>query len=109
MVFEIGSKCVNATYTLNADGTVGVWNQAINLFGKYSTIRGTASVKNSVEPGALEVVFDKPGKSSLRTTLGSECLRLLYFDVEQAKRVIIMSFVPITTIIPWFTLAKTFQ
>ena len=63
VVFEIGSECVNATYTLNADGTVGVWNQAINLLGQYSTIRGSASVKNSMEPAALEVIFEKPGKS----------------------------------------------
>ena len=63
VIFEIGSKCVNATYTLNADGTVGVWNQAINLLGQYSTIRGSASVKNSMQPAALEVIFEKPGNS----------------------------------------------
>ncbi|CAF4884091.1 unnamed protein product [Rotaria sp. Silwood1] len=60
IVFEIGSKCVNATYTPNPDGTVGVWNQAVNWLGDYTSIRGTAKVKNASEPGAFIVTFDNP-------------------------------------------------
>lgn len=62
MIFEIGSKCVNATYTANDDGSVGVFNQAIGFFGGYTSIKGSARVKNSMEPAALEVVFDKPSQ-----------------------------------------------
>ena len=63
MIFQVGTKCVNATYTANADGSVGVWNQAIDGLGKYTSIRGTARVKDPSEPAALVVVFDNPGKS----------------------------------------------
>ncbi|CAF2923580.1 unnamed protein product [Rotaria sp. Silwood2] len=62
VIFEIGSKCVNATYTPNSDGSVGVWNQAINLFGHYTSIKGSATVKNSIEPAALQVTFDNPNQ-----------------------------------------------
>ncbi|CAF1389164.1 unnamed protein product [Rotaria magnacalcarata] len=58
IIFELGSKCVNATYTAKDDGSVGVWNQAINIFGKYSSIKGSARAKNAMEPAALEVKFD---------------------------------------------------
>jgi lipocalin len=53
---------VNATYTPNADGTVGVWNQAVNWLGDYSSIRGTAKVKNASEPAAFIVTFDNPSR-----------------------------------------------
>lgn len=62
MPFQVGTKCVNATYTANADGTVGVWNQAIDRSGQYTSIRGTAKVKNPAEPAALAVTFDNPSK-----------------------------------------------
>ncbi|CAF2553846.1 unnamed protein product [Rotaria sp. Silwood2] len=72
VIFEIGSKCVNATYTPNSDGTVGVWNQAISLFGKYTSIRGSARVKHSIEPAALEVTFDNPNQKSDYNVLATD-------------------------------------
>ena len=48
---------MNATYTANADGTVGVWNQAVNWLGDYTSIRGSAKVKNASEPAAFIVTF----------------------------------------------------
>ncbi|UJR23794.1 hypothetical protein I4U23_026771 [Adineta vaga] len=60
IIFEIGSRCVNATYTPNPDGSVAVWNQAVNLLGDYTSIRGTARVKNASEPAAFVVTFDNP-------------------------------------------------
>lgn len=59
-VFEIGNRCVNATYGLNADGTVSVWNQAVNFLDDYTSIRGSAKVKNASVPGAFVVTFDNP-------------------------------------------------
>lgn len=59
-IFEISSKCVNATYVLNADSTVGVWNRAINRLGQYSSICGSTTLENSAEPGALDVTFGNP-------------------------------------------------
>ena len=43
---------------MNSDGTVGVWNQAVNWLGDYTSIHGTARVKNASEPGAFIVTFD---------------------------------------------------
>ncbi|CAF4011533.1 unnamed protein product [Rotaria magnacalcarata] len=57
ILFELGTKCVNATYTLNSDGSIGVWNQAVKFFGSRTSINGTAKVKNASEPGALSVTF----------------------------------------------------
>ena len=102
VIFEFGSKCVNATYTLNDDGTVGVWNQAINFFGQYSSIRGSAAVKNSIEPAALEVTFEKP----------SEFLAVSSFSFsnnEQARRVITTSSKLTTRPIRSCTHVATFQ
>ncbi|CAF4744128.1 unnamed protein product, partial [Rotaria sp. Silwood2] len=42
ILFELGAKCVNATYTVQDDGSIGVFNQAINWFGYYTSINGTA-------------------------------------------------------------------
>jgi apolipoprotein D and lipocalin family protein len=58
ILFEVGARCVNATYTPNPDGTVGVWNQEITLVGDYSSIRGSAKVKNASEPAAFIVTFN---------------------------------------------------
>jgi apolipoprotein D and lipocalin family protein len=63
MVFQIGTRCVNATYTANTDGTVGVWNQAVNRDGQYTSIRGTARVKDAAQPAALAVTFDNPAQA----------------------------------------------
>ena len=41
---------------------VGVFNQAINGLGAYTSIRGFAKVKDASEPAALSVVFDNPSK-----------------------------------------------
>lgn len=60
MPFQVGTRCVNATYTANSDGTVGVWNQAIDRSGAYTSIRGSARVKDPAEPAALQVTFDNP-------------------------------------------------
>ncbi|CAF1007729.1 unnamed protein product [Adineta steineri] len=60
IIFEVGSRCVNATYTPNSDGSVAVWNQAVNILGDYTSIRGTARVKNASEPAAFVVTFDSP-------------------------------------------------
>jgi len=66
ILFEVGDRCVNATYTANSDGTVGVWNQAVNFLGDYSSIRGTAKVKNASEPAAFVVTFNSPSKLTCR-------------------------------------------
>jgi len=58
VIFEFGSRCVNATYTPNPDGSVGVWNQEISLAGDYTSIRGSAKVKNASEPAAFIVTFN---------------------------------------------------
>ncbi|CAF1177883.1 unnamed protein product [Adineta ricciae] len=60
IIFETGSRCVNATYSPNPDGSVAVWNQAVNLLDEYTSIRGTARVKNASEPAAFVVTFDNP-------------------------------------------------
>ncbi|CAF2043008.1 unnamed protein product [Rotaria magnacalcarata] len=60
IIFEIASKCENATYTDNHNGTVGVYNQAITAYGGYYTIHGVAVAKDPSEPGALEVIFSNP-------------------------------------------------
>jgi apolipoprotein D and lipocalin family protein len=60
IIFEIATKCENATYTANPNGTVGVWNQAVTDYSGYYSIRGIAIVKNASEPGALEVIFSDP-------------------------------------------------
>lgn len=30
-IFELGQSCINATYTANGDGTVGVFNQGKDM------------------------------------------------------------------------------
>lgn len=59
--FELGFKCVNATYTKNTDGSVGVLNQAQDAFGMHQSISGTARVKNASEPAAFDLIFPPPG------------------------------------------------
>jgi lipocalin len=49
---------VNATYSLNDDRSVHVLNQAINFLGQFSSIVGTATVKNASEPGAFTLSFN---------------------------------------------------
>lgn len=58
ILFEAGMKCVNATYTLNSDNTVGVWNQATNWFGQHSSITGVARAKDPANPASLIVIFN---------------------------------------------------
>ncbi|UJR37308.1 hypothetical protein I4U23_030016 [Adineta vaga] len=62
IIFEIASKCENATYTPNDNGTVGVWNQAITEYSGYYSIHGLARVKDPAEPAALEVIFSNPSR-----------------------------------------------
>ena len=84
MPFQVGTKCVNATYTANADGTVGVWNQAINGAGQYTNIRGTARVKNSAEPAALAVTFDNPSRDEFFSSSSSSSRSIRIRPVDQA-------------------------
>ncbi|CAF1329326.1 unnamed protein product [Adineta steineri] len=62
IIFEIASRCENATYTANDNGTVGVWNQAVTAYSGYYSIHGIARVKDPAEPGALEVIFTNPAR-----------------------------------------------
>ena len=75
----MGSKCVNATYTDNKDGTVGVWNQDVNLLGNYTSIRGTAKVKDPSEPAAFIITFDNPGKDYGMALPSGDCEPLSFF------------------------------
>ena len=61
IVFEIASKCENATYTANANGTLGVWNQAVTAYSGYYSIHGLGRVKDPSDPAALEIIFADPG------------------------------------------------
>merc|ERR1719181_249517 len=55
-VFQIGGKCVRATYTDNGDGSVGGFNEQIKkLTGSYGSINGTASL---ADPGYAEFVVN---------------------------------------------------
>ena len=83
VIFEFGSRCVNATYTLNADGSVGVWNQEINWLDDYESIHGTARVKNASEPAAFVVTFDNPSKSSDLVILSPCIEREISFQLVQ--------------------------
>ena len=38
---------------------MGVFNQDMNLFGKYATVRGIATVKDPAVPAAFTLTFDK--------------------------------------------------
>lgn len=58
--FELGGKCVTATYGLRDDGSISVHN-AQNQWkpnGTLSTIDGHAYAPNASEPGKLLVEFD---------------------------------------------------
>jgi apolipoprotein D and lipocalin family protein len=58
--FEFGFICANATYTKNADGSIRIFDQALNIFGTGASLLGTARVKNASEPAALEATFPPP-------------------------------------------------
>ena len=55
--FQTGTKCDNATYTLNSNGTVTVFNQAITSQGQYTSIIGLATVIDPNVPASLRIVF----------------------------------------------------
>lgn len=57
-IFQPGTKCDNATYTLNSDGTVDVFNQAINAQGQYQSFRGVAKVVDPNIPAAFILTSD---------------------------------------------------
>ncbi|KAF7646424.1 hypothetical protein LDENG_00188080 [Lucifuga dentata] len=57
-VFEKG-KCVQATYTLQADGTVKVHNAELLSDGQINSIEGVAKVKDLSQPAILGVSFFK--------------------------------------------------
>ncbi len=86
IVFEVATKCENATYSANDNGTVGVWNQAVTDYSGYYSIRGIAIVKNASEPGALQVIFSDPRK----ILFVFYRLLIIYFVMEQLEKVIIM-------------------
>ena len=59
--FERGMQQVTATYTLNADGTVGVLNRGFKTAqGEWDEARGKARFVGSPDVGALEVSFFGP-------------------------------------------------
>lgn len=62
IIFELLSKCENATYTDKHDGTLGVYNQAVVEYTGYYNISGYAKVKDPSDPAALEVIFYNPRK-----------------------------------------------
>lgn len=62
IIFEIASKCENATYTDNHNGTVGVYNQAVTAYSGYYTIHGVGIAKDPSNPAALEIIFSNPCK-----------------------------------------------
>uniref|UniRef100_A0A8D3D579 Apolipoprotein D n=1 Tax=Scophthalmus maximus TaxID=52904 RepID=A0A8D3D579_SCOMX len=57
-LFERG-KCNQATYSLLADGTVGVHNAELLANGKINSIDGIAKVKDPSQPAILGVSFFK--------------------------------------------------
>lgn len=69
IIFEVASKCENATYTLNPNGTVGVWNQAVTRYSGYYSIHGIGVAKDPQNPAALEIIFTNPGKNFHRNEL----------------------------------------
>lgn len=60
-IFQIGSTCTQAEYSLNPNNTVQVINKAVQ-FGKPVTIRGNAAI---AEPGKLIVNFPSTGAPSM--------------------------------------------
>ncbi|XP_046382926.1 apolipoprotein D-like [Ischnura elegans] len=57
-VFEIGAKCVTATYTMNPNGTIDVLNENINsVSGIKSSIEGYATIVDPDDPAKLAVRF----------------------------------------------------
>merc|ERR1711911_50806 len=56
VIFEVGQRCVRATYTDNGDGTIGVLNEATGLFGGPVSISGTAR-QTAPPSGKLAVSF----------------------------------------------------
>merc|ERR1712025_16455 len=57
-IFQVGGRCVRATYTDNNDGSVGVFNEQINaITGNYGNINGTARLADAAY-AELVVNFD---------------------------------------------------
>lgn len=67
--YSVNSRCVNANYTLNADGTVGVVNRALNprmyfgiecprLFFKQRELAGVATIPDNNNAARLRVQFN---------------------------------------------------
>jgi len=56
--FQIGTKCVKATYSQNDDGSIRVQNQGVNSFtGKETDIVGRAYAPDASIPSKLKVSF----------------------------------------------------
>lgn len=64
-LFEIGLKCVTATYSIQSDDRIGVVNRGVRMYPwpkRVKQIHGTAIVPNTNEPAKLKVIFDNvPG------------------------------------------------
>jgi apolipoprotein D and lipocalin family protein len=61
--FEKNLKCVSATYTINKDGSIKVFNQGYNTKSlKTEKITGKATIPNSEKPGEIKVSFFGPFK-----------------------------------------------
>ncbi|XP_077289515.1 apolipoprotein D-like [Arctopsyche grandis] len=56
--FEVGGKCITATYTDEGDGVIGVLNRQLNIAsGNETTIKGTAALAGVPDEAKLSVVF----------------------------------------------------
>ncbi|XP_077295531.1 apolipoprotein D-like isoform X2 [Arctopsyche grandis] len=57
-IFELGGKCITATYTPIASGGVKVFNRQLNIkTNQVRTIEGTATLAGAANEGKLSVVF----------------------------------------------------
>jgi hypothetical protein len=63
-VNEVASKCENATFTGNSNGTMNVWNQGVTELNGYYSHRGLATVKKPSEPAAFIIHLTTPGNTT---------------------------------------------
>jgi len=68
IIFQVGLKCVKATYSLNADGSIRVQNDGYNsMSNKETSIVGKAVVPDPSVPAKLAVNFPTSGRASTPT------------------------------------------
>ncbi|CAK1544465.1 unnamed protein product [Leptosia nina] len=56
-IFELGGRCITATYTDNGNGVIGVYNKQVNSNGKKSGIVGEAKLTGDSNVAKLSVRF----------------------------------------------------